>query len=172
MRIKLTDVEAYLDLLKRIAHNTMAAEGDLGKSRSVSDVVNSVFKDLWARRDEQPEVGLAIVALAIRRKLCDYARRRGAKKRPVFDESLTSEDALETAGSPEGGELPAEAEEAIEWLDATHSDWAEALRLHFFEGLTWLEVGQRLGVSERTAKRCGAEGLENLRRKLRHRGGP
>ena len=54
--IPLADIAAYLDLLKRITYREMEAQRDLNKSRTVSDVVQSVFKDLWKNQEHQPQV--------------------------------------------------------------------------------------------------------------------
>ena len=113
--IPLKLVHEYLDALRAIAWNAMAAKGDLGKSRTVSDVVVSVFTEFWAKRGNEGAITYAEFKEAVTNYLIDKQRRRDAQKRPKFDPKVTTEDAASTipdSASERHRLIPAEDPEA------------------------------------------------------------
>lgn len=70
---------------------------------------------------------------------------------PVLARVLFDEDAL--GRSRAARSVLDEARRRIGWLRSVHPEMAEVLELRHVRGLPWAEVAERLGVSERTAKR-------------------
>lgn len=72
-----------------------------------------------------------------------------------------------STGSPNAMELEEHLDRAIAKLSPAGRD---AVALRFFERRSFLDVGQRLGISEQAAKQRVFRGLEKLRKILRRRG--
>jgi RNA polymerase sigma factor (TIGR02999 family) len=96
---------------------------------------------------------LAYASRAMRSLVIDYARRRRAQKRgraleitlvgdePATDESLRALGELEQLG------------DALEELAAVDPGLASLVDMHFFGGLTFGEIADARGVSEKTVQR-------------------
>ena len=91
----------------------------------------------------------AIAARLMRQILVDHARARNAGKRSVgkvtLDESLVY--------SPDKSSELLALDEALSRLNAAEDRLGQIVELRFFGGLTFDQIGQVLGVSERTVKR-------------------
>ncbi len=93
---------------------------------------------------------LKLASVAMRRLLVDYARSRGAEKRGG-DRVRIQVDALDQAGSAPQDLI--EIDELLEQLAQEDARMAQVVELKFFGGLTNAEIGDVLGVHERTVKR-------------------
>ncbi len=150
--------------LRRVAGNIFRSErGD--HTLSATAVVNETFVRLSTREhhdwdDRSHFYGVA--AGIMRRVLIDHARARRAGKRgggayrEQLDEGLfPAMDADEEAFTV--------AEEALERLAEEHDRAALVVSLRVFGGLTFPEISDELGVSERTVKNDWALAREKLR---------
>ncbi len=97
-------------------------------------------------------------ARAMRRILCDHARRHKADKRgggtPAF--TLTNLNALKDEGAFAGddhADLILSVDRALEHLEQQDPEMARLVELRFFYGLTIPETAEVLGVSARTVNR-------------------
>jgi RNA polymerase sigma factor (TIGR02999 family) len=92
---------------------------------------------------------------AMRRALCDYARKRRAQKRPPLDfarpEDLNLHD---LTGTLENRPDQIEAlDEALAWLEKQDPELAEIVQYRYFSGCTVEQTARLLESSERTIKR-------------------
>jgi RNA polymerase sigma factor (TIGR02999 family) len=93
---------------------------------------------------------LKLASVAMRRLLVDYARSRGAEKRGGDKIRLNIEGIEEPGRAPEH---LSDIDEALVQLAREDPRMAQIVELKFFGGLTNAEIGEALGISERTAKR-------------------
>jgi RNA polymerase sigma factor (TIGR02999 family) len=93
----------------------------------------------------------AYAARAMRGLMLDYARRRRTKKRGG-EFHITSTGAEPAAPDDSSDELE-RLGEALEQLAQVDPPLAQLVDLHFFCGLTFAEVAELRGVSERTVQR-------------------
>lgn len=94
---------------------------------------------------------LAYAARAMRGLMIDYARRRRAKKRGG-EFHITSPTERSAAGEVLSDELE-QLVTALEDLARIDPELARLVDLHFFAGLTFAELAELRGVSERTVQR-------------------
>ncbi|MFN7922429.1 MAG: sigma-70 family RNA polymerase sigma factor [Bryobacteraceae bacterium] len=138
--------------LKRVAELRMRRErGDhiLQPTALVSEVfLHMVRQDSasWQSRSHF----LAVASEAMRRILVDHARNRQAKKRPSG--SRLSFDEIQIGSDADFAEL-LEIDDLLEKLAAKDARAARVVEFKYFGGLTFGEIAEILGVSERTAKR-------------------
>jgi RNA polymerase sigma factor (TIGR02999 family) len=108
---------------------------------------------------------LAYAARAMRGLLIDYLRSRRAQKRGGAFE-ITSLPTEVPAGAPPEGELEGIGE-ALNALGAIEPRLAQIVDLKFFCGFSFAEIGELLGISERTAQRDWDKARILLQRYLR-----
>lgn len=94
---------------------------------------------------------LGVAALAMRRILINYAKRRRAEKRGG-DAPLATFDDGAVGRVARTDELLA-LDEALDRLAERAPRLAQTVELWFFGGLTHAEIGEALGVSEKTVRR-------------------
>lgn len=116
-------------------------------------LVNEVFLQL-ARMDsvvwQNKSHFLAIASESMRRILVDHARVRAAQRRPGGKRvPLESVD----FASPEDFASLLELDSLLNRLAARNTRLARVVELRYFGGLTFPEIGEVLGMCERTAKR-------------------
>jgi RNA polymerase sigma factor (TIGR02999 family) len=92
----------------------------------------------------------AAAAEAMRRILIDQARRKRAV-RHGGDQQRVDLDGVEVAMPGDDDELLA-VNEVLDRLAAAHAVQAEVVKLRYFMGMTNVEAGQALGLSERTVQ--------------------
>ena len=103
---------------------------------------------------------LAVAARAMRQIVIDDARARATTKRGSGRPPVSLDDVVETgiaggaggAGEPEIEELLA-LDRALERLEGEDARLARTIEWHFFAGLTFAEIAESTGVSERTVQR-------------------
>jgi RNA polymerase sigma-70 factor (ECF subfamily) len=93
----------------------------------------------------------AVAAQAVRNLLVDGARARRAGNRGE-EVGKTGLDGLE-AGSPAMDEKVLALEEALSRLSEWDARQARVVQLHFFGGMTEAEIGEALGMTQRSVKR-------------------
>lgn len=103
--------------------------------------------DLFSKSRSQV---LACAALAMRHVLVDYARARAAGKRGAGIIQVTFDEQFKQ----DSGELIdiLAVDEALTQLEKLDPREATVVELHFFSGLSFEEIAERLGISTRTAK--------------------
>lgn len=157
-------IEAVYATLKRIASGQLRRERP-GSTLDATSLVHETYLRLaggvavdWRDRNHF----FAIAAIAMRRILVDRARARLAQKR----------DAGELAITRYGSEEPLSPEEildldrALEKLQGAEPRLARVVEMRYFAGLENAEIGDVLGVSERTVKRDWAFARAWLQREI------
>lgn len=144
--------------LHRLARAQLAARGRPGETLDTTALVHEAYLRLaepagLSAEDRAHFFNLA--ARVMRHVVVDYARRRDAGKR-------SGERVRIEVGGP--GEPAAEADArltedilaldaALERLEAESPRLARLVELRFFAGLSFAEIGEVQGLTERTAKR-------------------
>ncbi len=145
-------VPAVYAELRRIARNQMRRERE-GHTLQATALVHEAFLRLveqdraqWENRAQF----FGVAAQLMRRLLVDYARRRGAAKRPV---AITLD---ETLLKPGFAAVPNEeilaVHQMLDRLAALNVRQASVVELRYFGGLSVEETAEVLGVAERTVK--------------------
>ena len=93
---------------------------------------------------------LLVAATVMRSVLVDYARRRGAAKRPNPADRVNVEDV--EPGDPFGADLLA-LDQALEQLAQLDARQAQIVELRYFAGLNIPETAEALDISESTVTR-------------------
>lgn len=106
----------------------------------------------------------AVASRAMRQLLIDHARKRYATKRGSGAVALDIA-AVDVAGNDRSHELLA-VDEALKRLEAFDPRLAQVVEWRFFGGLTEVEIGEALGLSERTIKRDWRRARAFLAREL------
>jgi RNA polymerase sigma factor (TIGR02999 family) len=151
--------------LRKIAATFMRHERP-GLTLQPTGLVNEVYIRLHDRgiKWESQAHFVRISALALRRLLIDQSRRRKARGNVV---PLDSARLIEIAKKDE---FPLDEAIALAKLVDTLAERspraASILELHVLAGLTLREIGEQLGISERTAKRGWAYALCWLKMRL------
>ena len=112
---------------------------------------------------------LGYASRAMRGLIVDYARRRKATKRGGEFHLVSLEPDHAPVGSDARGELD-DLSEAIDQLSTVDADLAELVDLHFFCGLSFVEIAALRGVSDRTVQRDWQKARLVLHRELSNEG--
>jgi RNA polymerase sigma factor (TIGR02999 family) len=108
----------------------------------------------------------AAAAIAMRRILVEYARRKRRLKRGGGEAHVNVDDVDVAQPSPDDDIL--EIHEALIRLEQVNPEQARIVELKFFGGLTNEEVAGHLGVAERTVYRQWVCAKARLLRAIRH----
>lgn len=128
---------------------------------SLEDLVQDVLTVVWRRLPEFRGGG-SLESWSFR--ICDFLVRN-AKRRASPRQSMSLQETQELADKP--AVSPFEHERLGLSLDSLPALESMILRLKHYEGLTFHQIGTRLGVSPNTVKTRYYRGLESLRRQLR-----
>src|SRR5829696_4866021 len=141
------------DELRRIAHRELR-RGGAGQTLTTTDVVHEVY----LRLVDGTRIGasararfLALAAVAMRRLVIQYARRRQAQKRGGGQRALSLDEGA-VAGD-DRSEMLLALDEALTRLAALDGRLASVVECRYFGGLTEAETGDALGVTARTVRR-------------------
>jgi RNA polymerase sigma factor (TIGR02999 family) len=165
---------ALYNELHRVAERQLRRTGaDL--SLGTTTLLHEAYLDIASREgvafpDRARFMGYA--SRAMRTLVIDYARRSRAKKRGggSFEITLTASDAIGTSPALFLGEERVELDElsdALDELAAVEPPLAQLVDLHFFGGLSLIEIASLRGVSERTVQRDWRKARLFLSRVLR-----
>lgn len=154
--------DAFAELVKRhinLVHST--ASRILGDQALAEDVAQTVFLDL-ARKAKTLNPDVVLVGW-LYRSTCFAAfnllrRERRRRRRELEATKITQ---VRSEGRPVWEALAAFLESAVEQLSQADQ---KAVRLRFVEGRSLRETGQALGLSENTAQKRIARGVQKLRR--------
>lgn len=138
--------------LKRLAEARMRAERN-DHTLQATALVGEFFLEIaraggmsWRDRTHF----LAVASQAMRRFLIDYARRRSAERRGGGRRVAVQIELLDLAEHPCEMALIGEL---LEQLEAEDARLAQVVDMRCFGGLTHTEIGDALGIDERTVKR-------------------
>ena len=137
--------------LRRLAGAKLAG-AEAGATLQPTALVHEAFLRLAGQRAdfENRAHFLAIASTLMRRVLIDHARARQAAKRPR-GVPLTLPTGLAGGAGVEVELL--DLDRALERLAAEHPRPARVVEMRFFAGLTEGEIGEALGLTERTVHR-------------------
>jgi len=139
--------------LKRIAEHRMHRERPEHTLQPTA-LVNEFFLQLARQRTsvwKNRAHFMAMASCAMKNILLDYARAHKADKRGGGAARVSLEDAK---ASPRSEPVDILAlNEALQRLAAEEPRMAQVVEMRCFGGLTYAEVGEALGIHERTAKR-------------------
>lgn len=94
---------------------------------------------------------MAYAARAMRSVIVDFARARHAARRGGDQERVTLQTGL--SAEPSGEEQILSVHAALEQLEAVDARLVRVVEMRYFAGMTEQEIGQALGVTERTVRR-------------------
>jgi RNA polymerase sigma-70 factor, ECF subfamily len=159
-QIKQGDVAAESDLIPLIYEKLRAiARNQMGRERpdhtlQATVLVHEAFLQLvgnsqidWCNRTHF----FALASRVMRRILVDHARAARAQKRPGARQKVELESALIFVEAQHADLLA--LNEALERLERWDSRQSRVIEMHFFGGLSFEEIAEVLGISDRTAKR-------------------
>jgi RNA polymerase sigma-70 factor, ECF subfamily len=159
-RIKQGDVAAESDLIPLIYNELRAiARNQMGRERpdhtlQATVLVHDAFLQLvgnsqidWCNRAHF----FALASRVMRRILVDHARAAHAQKRPGAKRKVELESALVFVEAQHADFLA--LDEALDRLAEWDPRQSRVVEMHFFGGLSFEEIAEVLGVSDRTAKR-------------------
>jgi RNA polymerase sigma factor (TIGR02999 family) len=154
--------------LRRLAASRLAHE-TAGQTLQPTALVHEAWLRLGG--DQQPAWAnqaafFSSAAEAMRRILVDRARSRKTLKRGAGAEHIPEGD-VELAGQVVSDERLLALDAALEKFAAVHPRKAELVRLRYFVGLTFEEVGEVLGIAVPTAKEWWAYSRSWLRVQMR-----
>lgn len=161
------------DELRRLAHQRLRAERP-GHTLETGALVHEAYLRLvgQTRTDWQNSPHFfAIASQAMRRILVDYAKRRRASKRGGGAVHLPLDELgeLPLDGSPfsagRDDELVA-LDEALARLAEFNPRGVQVAQFRYFVGLSNAEIGELMGLSERTVRRAWTVAKAWLRREL------
>lgn len=144
--------------LHRLAHAQLAVRGRPGDTLDTTALVHEAYLRLvqpagLSAEDRAHFFNLA--ARIMRHVMVDYARRRDAAKRSGEVVRIEIGGPGEPAAEPDArlaGDLLA-LDASLERLEAESPRLARLVELRFFAGLSFTEIGEVQGLTERTAKR-------------------
>ena len=159
--VTIADVAGLFNDLRSMAKRLLYGEG---KARSVrpTALVNSALRRCrrvdqdWSELTwENRELFFASIHREMKRALCDYARKREALKRPKL-EYVEPED-FDLYDLPKEAEerpqIVVALDEALDWLSRESQELLVVINHHYFTGMTVLEIGTLLALSESSVKR-------------------
>jgi RNA polymerase sigma-70 factor, ECF subfamily len=141
------------DQLRAIARNQMGRERP-DHTLQPTILVHEAFLQLvgnsqidWCNRAHF----FALASRVMRRILVDHARAARAQKRPGGRQKVELESALVFVEAQHADFLA--LHEALEKLEGLDPRQSRVVEMHFFGGLSFEEIAEVLGISDRTAKR-------------------
>ena len=155
------DPSAFRQLFERYAKRLATAIGrNVWPKAHVEDLVQQTFLQLHrARKDYKPDLPLRpwlfTIAYNLKRQYF-----RSQKRHPITKAFDNMEDPTQNTARR------AEASILHKALRALPSDQSEAIILHYFEGMTFSEVAQVIGISTSAAKVRAHRGYGHLRKIL------
>ena len=134
----------------------------IGDRRAAEDVTQDVFLSLWERPEAfEPERGRlrTFVGTLAHRRAIDHVRREEARRR------RTARDAAGILPIPDVDELAmaiVTAEQVRAEVEKLPAEQREAIELAYFDGPTYRQVADELGIPEGTAKSRMRLGLRRI----------
>ena len=146
-------VEVAYDELRRMAEQMLRQER-AGHTLQATALVHEAFMKLAAQTRALWNDELhfrAVASIAMRRILVNHERDRRALKRGGGAARLVLDTQIAAVNEPEVDLI--ELDDALNQLARVDAQQARVVELRFFAGLTDVEIGQVIGVSDRTVRR-------------------
>lgn len=144
---------AAYDELKKLAHARLAGSGHL----TLLDTT-ALVNESWLRLSGQQTLHVAsrskffaYAAQVMRAVIVDQVRERRAARRGGGERAVTLNTAIGDGLATDDEAL--HVHEALESLAQLEPRLAQVVELRYFGGLTELEIGETLGLTERTVRR-------------------
>jgi RNA polymerase sigma factor (TIGR02999 family) len=157
-RVESGDREAWSTLfehvhgeLKQIARGHLRRQQ--GGTLHTTELVHDAYLKLFGNRKMKVENRahfFALAARAMRQVLVDHFRRRRAQKRGGTAVTLDVDALMGTDGSRQ--ETILAVDEALRRLSELDPRLGRVVECRFFGGMTQVEIGRALGISERTVR--------------------
>ena len=163
-RIQTGDVHAFEALYRRYWERLYAFAFRYLRSKEDSEeIVQEVFFRIWRGREHWVPAGAVrnYLYLAVRNSARDRLERAAVARRRRIS---LREPAVEAQPDLEAADLVAAVERALTELPAKR---AEVCKLRLVGELSYAQIAQRLGISEKTVETQLARGLKFLRERLR-----
>jgi RNA polymerase sigma factor (TIGR02999 family) len=141
------------DALRALAQRHLDREGSANTLTPTGLVHEAYLRLVDRTRVEVTDRGqfFAIASQAMRRILVDRARRRLAEKRGGSARPVSLDEQLYIAEAADDSIVA--LDEALERLAGVNPRLARVVECRFFAGLTEIETGEALGITERTVRR-------------------
>jgi len=144
---------AAYDELRRLAHARLMGSGPM----TLVDTT-ALVNESWLRLSSQTRLKVetrrkffAYAAQVMRTVIVDLVRERNAERRGGGEKALTLDTGI-AGGIPQDDEA-LQVHEALQSLAQLEPRLAQVVELRYFGGLTELEIGDVLGLTERTVRR-------------------
>ena len=159
--------EAFDELYRLVAPRVRRyLSSQIRDASRAEDVLQETFLQLHrARRSYDPAHPLMPWVMAIARH-CWLMELRRARRRPMADEEVTAAHEPPVRGEAQGFAEAADLDRALGLLPAAQR---QALLAHHHWGLSFQEIGHRLGIAEAAAKLRSSRGVRRLREILGRR---
>ena len=138
--------------LHDMAHNQLR-----GERRNHTFETSALVHEAYLKLVDQKEANyenrahfLAIAAMAMRRILISYARKRHAEKRGGKEQPITFTDGM-VVREAKTAEL-IDLDDALERLEKLNQRQAEIVQYRFFGGLTYKEIAKVIGETEHAVR--------------------
>lgn len=144
---------AAYDELKRLARARLSRSGPMTLLDSTA-LVNEIWLKLANQRTLQVDTRrrfFAYAAEVMRNVIVDQIRERHALRRGGGEKHLTLNTALGDGLS--GDDEALQVHEALQSLAQLEPRLAQVVEMRYFGGMTEVEIGEALGVTERTVRR-------------------
>ena len=144
---------AAYDELKRLARARLSRSGPMTLLDSTA-LVNEIWLKLANQRTLQVDTRrrfFAYAAEVMRNVIVDQIRERHALRRGGGERHLTLNTAL--GDGLAGDDEALQVHEALESLAQLEPRLAQVVEMRYFGGMTEVEIGEALGVTERTVRR-------------------
>jgi RNA polymerase sigma factor (TIGR02999 family) len=151
--------EAAPDFERVYAQLRRMARRELGAKPRATLCTTALVHEAWLKlgspgaRPAQHGAFLAIAAKAMRHVLIDHARRRSAGKRGSGVRAVTLDTEFSLMDASPGEVDLLALEQGLQMLGQLDPRLVSVVECHFFAGMDFAEIGETLGVAERTAQR-------------------
>lgn len=141
------------DELKKLAHARLSRSGPLTLLDSTA-LVNEIWLRLSGKETLQVDTRrrfFAYAAQVMRTVIVDQLRERHALRRGGGERAITLNTAL--GDGVAGDDEALQVHEALESLAQLEPRLAQVVEMRYFGGMTEVEIGETLGLTERTVRR-------------------
>ena len=182
---KETEARVSESLLEKIASGDRSAVSDCvnrygglvwslarrftGSQADAEDAVQEIFISLWKsaeRFDPSKSSETTFVAMIARRRLIDLNRKKQTASRAIPSQPLDTSEPAMVSDPTAQVELTDDASEALRVLNELPSDQQQAIKLSVYNGLTHIQIAEKMSLPLGTVKTHIRRGLVKVREKL------
>ncbi|MDP3293596.1 MAG: ECF-type sigma factor [Nevskia sp.] len=146
---------AAFDELRKLARSRLAASAPLTLLDTTA-LVHESWLRLSGQQTLQVETRRKFFAYAsqvMRTVIVDELRERNAERRGSGEQALTLNTAIGDGVAVDNNDEALQVHEALETLAEVEPRLAQVVEMRYFGGLTEVEIGEALGLTERTVRR-------------------